>query len=208
MGEKKRGIGIGELLFGVVVALAIAGTAPLFLMDDALGDSKPGAIIITSLAFIGSFAALSVYGRAQKRKHIRRYGLRQSLSDWMAFSAPPGSFTGPVPTRQTVENIAIHLYKANGYRLVKGTTGGGLCFVHPGGQAELVQCLVSENPVGLREVVTFYEMLRAEKTAHGEIWSVSGYTDEAAHWASRKSINLLDAGAIHAVVEEIMARIH
>lgn len=204
MDGEKRGVGVGELMFGVVIMLAVAGIVPLFLADEALGDSKPAVIIVTSLAFIGSFAALSVYGRAKKRKHTHRYGLQKSLKDWLASSAAPGAASGPAPTLQTVENIAAHLYRANGYRLGRGSTGGRLRLDHPGGQVELVQCHVGEQPLGLREVVTFYEILRAEKAAHGEIWSVSGFSPEATQWTSRKPISLLDAGAIHVVVKGLI----
>ena len=204
MDEEKRGVGVGELLFGVVILLAVAGTVPLFLAEEALGDSKPAVIIATSLAFIGSFAALSVYGRAKKRKHAYRYGLRKSLNDWLASSAAPGTAAGSAPTLQTVENIAAYLYRANGYGLGRGSTGGRLRLDQPGGQVELVQCHVGEQPLGLREVVTFYEILRAEKAAHGEIWSVSGFSAEAIQWTTRKPISLLDAGAIHVVVEELI----
>ncbi len=200
MDEEKRGVGVGELLFGVVIVLAIVGTVPIFLADEALGDSKPALIIATSLAFIGSFAALSVYGRAKKRRHVYRYGLRKSLDDWLTSLAVPGS----VPALQTVENIAAHLYRANGYRLGRGTPGGRLHLSHPDGRLELIQCYVGEQPLGLREVVTFYEALRAEKAARGEIWSVSGFSAEAIQWASRKPISLLDAGAIDLVVKDLM----
>lgn len=204
MDEDKRGVGIGELLFGVVIMLAVAGTVPLFLADEALGDSKPAVIIITSLAFIGSFAVLSFYGRAKKRKHAHRYRLRKSLNDWLASSAAPGGAEGSAPTLQTVENLAAHLYRTKGYRLGRGSAGGSLRLDHPGGQVELVQCHVGEQPLGLREVVTFYEILRAEKAVRGEIWSVSGFSAEAIQWTTRKPISLLDAGAIQVVVKNLI----
>ena len=193
MERKKRGIGIVELVFGVIVLLAVGGIAPLFSMDKVLGSNKPVVIIGSSLAVLGSFAILSIYHQAQKRRLNQRYSLKQSLFDWMASSAPSGAGpkTGSAPSRQTVANIAAYQYRSSGYRLETGRPENPLRLVNPKGQPELVYCQSGAQPVGLREVVAFYEMLRTENANRGEIWSVGGFTSEAAHWVRRKPIQLL-----------------
>jgi len=208
MDQKKRRFGLSEVLFGLIILLAIAGTVPFFFNDDLLGDQKATLILGTSVTFIVAFVAFSVYGRAQKRKHYRRFGLKHSLDDWMASSGPPGAGPddSPPPSAQTLANIAAYLYRSSGYRLTGGEPQIALRLVNPAGQPELVQCQAGGQPLGLRDVVTFYELLRNEKAAHGEIWSVGGFTQEAACWARRKPINLLDAGDIHAVVADLLVR--
>jgi hypothetical protein len=229
--DKKRNFGVGELLFGIVILLGVAGTISFFFIGEYLGEHQATFMIVSNLAFIGGFFALSVYARRKKARQIRRLPIARALANWLSYHAPassgsfgptpggsftptpggpsaigPGGQAAPLPPR-TLESIAAHLYLANGYRMAPQATpapAGMLRILNHEDRLELIQCRQEAEPLSLRDVVSFYETFRAEKAVHGEIWALGGFNEDAAHWVAKKPIVLLDALAIHEIVESLL----
>jgi hypothetical protein len=205
--DKIRKLGAGELLLAVVVILGIIGTVSFFFFEDLLGEHKTTFIIASSLAFIGSFFVLSIYARAVKRKHTRQFSVKKDLANWMAYYSAGGRLSNQSAAmpQGTIEGIALHLYRMDGFKLASPASSAGPgaihCMTSVDGQRELIQCWQEAAPLGLREVVRFYESLRAERAARGEIWSLSGFSDEARQWVAKKPIVLVGADQINEIAK-------
>jgi hypothetical protein len=211
MDEKRGKFGIGEILFGLVIILGIVGTVSFFAFEETLGEYQTTFMIASSLAFIGSFFALSVYARAKKRSHLRRISPDRAIASWIeyiGFAESTGGGTASLPAG-TLESIAMHAFTADGFRLAPSTSkkaDGLIRFLDKDEKVGLVQTWQGQQPLGMRELVAFYEIFRAEKAAWGEIWAPVGFSPEAVKWVSKKSITLVDAVAIQEVVENLIAR--
>lgn len=208
--EKRTKFGVGEILFGLVVLLGIVGTVSFFYFDEYLGEYQTTFAIVSSLAFIIGFIVLSVYARRKKSTYLRRVKVERALADWFEFQAAagrPGASSRVLPAG-TLESIARHLYTVSGYQFASGSHGkieGLIRLINPEGQVELVFCRQELQPFGLREAVTFYELLRREKAAHGEVWALGGFTDDAARWVNKKPITLIDRKSIQEIAESLLA---
>lgn len=206
MQKKIQKLGVGEILFGLVIILGIAGTVSIFYYETPLGISQESFIILSSLAFIGAFFVLSVYARWIKRSHSRNYRLRKALEAWETYNnTPPDRVVRPLP-KGTIGTIAEHFFAANGYTPVsdRAPQGEGMFLVMDGeGRIGLIQSLQLARPLTLRELVTFYEALRAAKAKHGEIWAPAGFNIDAAQWAAKKPITLVDIDGIHHAIHNL-----
>jgi hypothetical protein len=207
--DKIRKLGAGEILLAVVFILGIIGTVSFFFFDEYLGANREAFIIWSSLAFIGSFFVLSIYARAIKTRHSSRSLIKKDLANWMAYYGAGGglsSASSGMP-KGTIEGIALHLYRMDGFKSVslKSASGSVWCLTSPDGQRELIQCFQEAAPVGLREIVRFYEVLRAEKASRGEIWSLSGFTREAETWVAKKPVILVNGEQINEIAKGLFA---
>jgi hypothetical protein len=211
MDVKKGKIGIGELLFGLIIVLGIVGTISFFAFDEFLGEHQTTFMIVSSLAFIASFFVLSVYARAKKRSHPRRVSVDRAVVNWIDYIGTVGSSGGGSQSLPagTLESIAIHVFTINGYRLDSnhlGKSDGFVRFLDKDNKLELIQCRRDTQPLGLREVIAFYEVFHGEKAAWGEIWAPAGFLDDAVNWVDKRPITLRDAGAIHQLVESLVEK--
>ena len=204
MQKRIQKLGVGELLFGLVVILGIIGTVSIFFYDVSLGVSQEEFIIISSLAFIGAFFVLSVYARWIKRSHSRLYQVRKAVQSWKTYTnTPMDRPVRPLPAG-TLGTIASYFFSVNGYTPVtdRAPKGPEMFLVMDGeGRVGLIQTFQVPRPVNLREVVSFYEALRALKGNHGEIWSPAGFHDDAAQWAAKKPITLVTRDGIQEIID-------
>lgn len=203
MQNKIRRLGIGEILFGLVIILGIIGTVSLFVFDESLGIGQQEFIIISSLAFIGAFFILSIYARWIKRTHSRLYRVRKAVQAWNTYiNTPYDRVQRPLP-EGTIETIAGYFFSVNGYTPVTDRKPNGpsmFMVMDSEGRTGLVQSFQVQRPVNLREVVTFYEALRNMKANHGEIWSPAGFNDDAVQWVTKKPITLVAKDDIQEIV--------
>jgi hypothetical protein len=207
MDENKRKFGVGELLFVLVVILGIIGTVSFFAFEEYLGEYQAAFMIASSLAFIASFFALSVYARAKKRSHLRRVSVDRALSNWIDFAGSIGSSGGKkqLPAG-TLESIVVHIFTMDGYRLVPGKADGYVRLLNKDGKVELILCRPEPLILGMRDVIAFYEVFHTEKAAWGEIWSPGGFSTDAENWVGKRPITLRNANDIHQVVESLLQK--
>ena len=119
MGEEKRKIGIGELLFGLVIILGIVGTVSFSAFEELFVEHQTAFMIASSLAFIASFFTLSVYARAKKRSHVRRVSIDSALANRIEYVGAihsSGSQSRQLPVG-TLESIFTYVFSKDGYRL-------------------------------------------------------------------------------------------
>jgi hypothetical protein len=207
--DKIRKFGAGEILFILIFLLGIFGTVSIFFFDDFFGEHRTTFIIWSSLAFIGGFFVLSVYARTIKRKQGYQYQFKQALGNWMAVYGSGGrpDHRAVLP-KGTIDKIALYVFRLDGFRPAAAPRGGVrdiLRVVNAEGQLELIQCWQETTPLGLREIVHFYEALRAEQAVRGEIWAVGGFSKEAADWAARKPIVLVNGKQINEIARSLFA---
>jgi hypothetical protein len=204
-------IGIGEILLAVIIILGVVGMASLFVGDDSARDTQATLIVVTSLAFIAAFVGLSVYARRTKKRFVHRVKLPQALKNWSRYLSglhklPPSP---KLVASGTLESIAIQFYREHGYRVSDQAPpeADGLIRVEsPQKELEILGFHREKQPVGLRELVAFYEVMHREKAAHGDVWSMGGFTKEASDWAKRKNLTLTSFEAINEIVLGIRAK--
>jgi hypothetical protein len=211
MDKKRWKFGIGELMFGVIIILGIISTVSFFAFEEVLGEHQATFMIASSLAFIAFFFILSVYARAKKRSHLRRMNLDRALVNWIEYTGSSGSTRDASKNLRagTLESIVISVFTKDGFRFSPGgvkRTDGLIRLLNKEGLVVLIQIEQDHQPLGLRDVVSFYEILRTEQAALGEIWALGGFTDEAVKWVNKKPITLVDAQDIHQTVDDLIAR--
>jgi hypothetical protein len=206
MQKKIQKFGAGEILFGLVIILGIISTFAVFFVEEPLGMSQESFFLVSSLAFIGAFVLLSVYARWIKRTHSQQYQLRKALQAWQAYlHTPPNQHVRPLP-KGTIAAFAAAYYKLSGFVPVSDPppkTEGMLLMADTHGRSVLIDSVQVPRPLTLREMVTFYEALRASTAKQGEVWALAGFSPEAALWASKKPITLVDMDGIQRVIDRL-----
>jgi hypothetical protein len=203
--DKIRKFGVGEILFLLIFLLGIIGTVSFFFFDELLGEHRTTFIIWSSLAFIGSFFVLSIYARVIKRRQSHQYRFKKALGNWMAvYGAGVRPDNRTALPKGTIENIALYLFRLDGYHAAAAPQGASRDIIRVAnaeGQLEVIQCWQDPTPLGLREIVQFYEVLRTEKAVRGEVWAVGGFTKEAVNWAAKKPIILVNREQINEIAK-------
>lgn len=106
------------------------------------------------------------------------------------------------------EGLVVESFRQQGYRVVErggdGPDGGVDLELHMGGDKYLVQCKQWKvNKVGVATVRELYGVMTAERAVGGFVVASGAFTDDATEFAEGRSIKLVDARRLRAMIGSV-----
>jgi hypothetical protein len=203
MAKRSHRITLDRVLLAITALFVLGGFMALGFSQRVSEGNRALLIIVSSSGIMVSLASLMLLSFYWRR--VRRWTWERAITGWSRNSRAGVEPKFAVPTgleEGGLSQLATRVFTRMGYRIAVRQAGGAyLTLINPEGSIELVACKGQPDPIELHHIHSMELEMKRAKAVRGFFWAPSGFTEECADWAGRRSIVLADRLEIGRLVD-------
>jgi hypothetical protein len=203
MAKRGHRITLDRVLLAITALFVLGGFMALGFSQRLSGENRALLVIVSSSGIMVSLASLMLLGFYGRR--MRRWTWERAITAWSRSSRAGVEPKFALPAdldEDKLRQLATRAFTRMGYRVaVRPVQGMYLPLINPEGSLELVACKGQPDPLELHHVNSLELEMKRTRAVRGFFWAPSGFTQECADWAGRRSIVLADRMEIGRLVD-------